>query len=206
MINGTSSIGVAWLAEISVERRCLLLMNDEIFASRFQKLVSQHGGIGRALCALLEVPYYEDRESEKLLGHRRVRQEALEGSSPVHGARSENTLEEPLLPTREFLLPDGSILCTNVWSEVPADAKQLTEEVWTRDNYPDSYNSIPEAVSKLQHGVKGGYYHKSQANLVLISGTDEKVGIRRAEFILPTRSMLAARIAPLSLLRKVATA
>jgi hypothetical protein len=181
-------------------------MNDEIFASRFLKLVKQHGGVCRALCAMLEVPYHEDREDEQLLGHRRVRQVVLEDTSHTLGASSEGDLEGPLLPAREFLLPDGEILRTNIWSEVPSEAKQLTDEVWTKDHYPDSTNSIQEAVSKLQHGIKGGYYHKSQANLVLISATDEKVGIRRTEFTVPTSAMLADRIAPLSFLRKVATA
>lgn len=181
-------------------------MNDELFAIQFYDLTLKYNSIGKALCKLLDVPYYEDRGIEQLLGHRYMRKDILEGNSRIYGSSTDDRLEGPLLSMREFLLVNGDILRTNDWKLIPSDAKQLTEEVWTRDDYPDSYNNIVEAVNKLSYGITGAYYHKSQANLVLLSPTGEKVGIRKTQFMMPTRSMLAERIAPFSRLRKAATA
>jgi len=182
-------------------------VNDEIFAARFYELTQQHKSVARGLCALLDVPYHEDRETERLLGHRRMRQQTLEDRSRIYGAPdNDDRLEGPLLPTRLFRMPDGQELAQDEFPPLDSGAEQLTEEVWTRDHYPDSYNGILEAVTKLPHGVTGGYYHRGQMMLVLISPTGERVGIRRAEFMLPTRSMLAERVAPLAKLRKAATA
>ena len=170
------------------------MMDPETFAARLQTLTDEHGSITAALCQILDIPHLKERESERLLGHR------------LREVEREEAIEQGLLPTRRFKFPDGRVVDQDEFPKLSENADQLTEEVWTQDHYPDSYNDILEAVQKLPHGVVAAYYHRGQLNLVLMSPTGEKVGIRRTAFLIPTRSMLAERVAPLRTLKKAATA
>jgi hypothetical protein len=136
----------------------------------FLSMIEGIGGgcatIGRALAVRLNVPYHEDREGERLLGHR-LKEVPL-------GVAIE------LLPSQRYRLSNG-----DVSQRYESGAEQLTEEVWTRDNWPTSYNDVPGAIRKLQHGIAGVYYHRPSMNLVLIDTMGEKVGIRSTKLTGP---------------------
>lgn len=126
--------------------------------------------IGRALAVRLNVPYHEDREGERLLGHR------------LREVPREEAIEQGLLSQRRYRLPGGDLCDTD---EFLSGAEQLTEEVWTRDNWPTSYNDVPGAIGRLQHGIAGVYFHRPSMNLVLIDSMGEKVGIRSTKLTGP---------------------
>jgi hypothetical protein len=169
-------------------------VNPEVFATRLLALAEEHKSVARGLCAMLEVPFLDDRCDEHLQGHR------------LKEVKREEAIAQGLLPTRRFKFPDGRVVDQDEFPKMSEDADQLTEEVWSKDNWPDCYCTILEAVQKLPHGVTAdllsrgaeehGYFHKHSLNL----------GIRRTQFEIPTRSMLADRIAPLASLKKAATA
>lgn len=119
--------------------------------------------VGKALCTRLGIPYLEGREVEKLLGHR------------LSTTPKEEAIAQGLLPMRRFRLPSGDVLDTDEW---PPQGDQLTEEVWTRDNWPDSFNDVGGAVAKLSAGVAAVYFHRQSLNLVLVAPDGTKVGIR----------------------------
>jgi hypothetical protein len=163
--------------------------------------------LGKALALRCQVSYHEDRESEKLLGHRRTK--ILKGgirSGP--GGVGEDELEGPLLPTREFRFPTGELLQTNEWPKriFVEHAEQLTEEVWTNDHSPDSHNDIQEAVQKCTHGITGVYYHRASMNLVLVSASGKKVGIRSTALVTPLVGLKEADARLLGRLKKAASA
>lgn len=149
--------------------------------------------IGKALAQRVGVPYHEDREVERMLGHRLL-------SVP-----KEEAIKQGLLPTRQFQLPDGTVVAEK---DVPAhwfnEAKQLTDEVWTKDNWPDNCNDVNGAIQKLTHGITGVYYHRPSMNLVLLGPMGEKVGIRATTLIGPQGLMRDA--GRFGLLKKAASA
>lgn len=130
-------------------------------------------GIGQALAIRLDVPYLEDRSGERMLGHR------------LKEVPEAEAIEKGLLLTRQFRFASGEILCTDEWPErlFKEENMQLTEEVWTKDNWPDSYNSVGDAVAKLPNGITGIYYHKPSMNLILVGPHGEKVGIRSTALV-----------------------
>src|SRR5271168_4641892 len=126
------------------------MMDPETFATRLQELTDEHKSITAALCRMLDIPHLKDRESERMLGYRRLRKEILDGHSHIYGGPDNpERMEGPLLDTPEYRLPDGTIVATHDWKSLPVDHVSLCEEVWTQDHYPDSYNNILEAVQKL---------------------------------------------------------
>jgi hypothetical protein len=158
--------------------------------------------IGKALCQRLDVPYLEDREAEKFLGHRYTK-ESLKGTT----GGNEGDVEGPLLPTREFRFPNGELLQTNEWPKRLFDehAEQLTEEVWTHDNWPDSYNDVQKALQKCAHGITGVYFHWPSMNLVLLNASGEKVGIRSSALVIPLIGLNKENAILLGKLKKAAT-
>jgi hypothetical protein len=139
----------------------------------------------RELAERMGVPYLEERRGERCLGHR------------LKDVSDEEAIKQGLFPTRRFRSPTGEILETNEWP--PMNYEQLTDEVWTHDNFPTSYNSIQEAVQKLPNGIKAMYYHLVSLTLVLVAPDGELVGIRRSSF------RDGAEIADLEVLKKVTT-
>lgn len=125
----------------------------------------------RTLAANLGVPYLEEREGERLLGHR------------LKEVSREAAIEQGLFPTRRFRAPDGTVLETDEFPDMSYD--QLTEEVWTKENWPSSYNSVQEALQKVPDGITAIYFHKPSLNLVLVAPGGELVGIRRTAFYDP---------------------
>jgi len=124
--------------------------------------------MAKELAKRLGVPYLEGRQGERLLGHR------------LKEVSKEDAIKQGLFPTRRFRTPTGEILETNEFP--PMDHEQLTEEVWTKENWPTSYNSIREAVRKVPHGITAMYFHMPSLNVVLVAPDGELIGIRRTSF------------------------
>jgi hypothetical protein len=122
----------------------------------------------RLLAERLGVPYLEERRGERRLGHR------------LKEVSDEEAIKQGLFPTRRFRSPTGEILETNEWP--PTNYEQLTDEVWSRDNFPTSYNTIQEAVQKLPNGIKAMYFHLVSLTLVLVAPDGELVGVRKSIF------------------------
>ena len=143
--------------------------------------------IGKALGQKLDVPYMEEREGEKLLG-----------------CKLKEGHEGELFPTHRYRFPSGEILCTNEWPErlVKEKAEQLTEEVWTKDNWHNSFNDVEGAVQKLPNGIVGVYFHRPSMNLVLVAPGGEKVGIRSTALRKPFRDAGYEACEPLGRLTK----
>lgn len=150
-------------------------MTDAI--KSFGAMLSGQGNIciqlGKALCHRLSVPYHEAREEERLLGHR------------LREVPAEEALKQGLLPTRRFKFPDGRVLDQEEFPPVDLQYDTLTEEVWSHDNTPDSYNDVTSAVQKCSHGITGVYYHRPSMNLVLVNAAGEKIGIRSTALVVP---------------------
>jgi hypothetical protein len=163
--------------------------------------------VGKALALRCQVPYHENREVEKLMGHRRTKI-LMGGIRKGPGGPSEDELEGPLLSTREFRFPTGELLQTNEWPKRIFDehAEQLTEEVWTHDHGPDSHNDVQEAVQKCAHGITGVYYHRPSMNLVLVSASGKKIGIRSTALVIPLIGLKQADARLLGRLKKAASA
>lgn len=163
--------------------------------------------LGKALAHRCQVPYHEDRETEKLLGHR-LTKVPVEGSTTGSRDASANDDDAPLLPTRVFCFPNGELLHTNEWPKRLFDehAVQITEEVWTHENWPDSYNNVQDALQKCAHGITGVYYHKPSMNLVILNVTGEKVGIRSSSLVIPFVGLKKEEAFKLGRLKKAASA
>lgn len=157
-----------------------------------------HGcsAIGKALAAGVGVPYHTERESERCLGHR------LLNGHPESNRKRDDDVE--YLPRPLYRL--GADVVETVSGDPPSvdgrfhDVEQLTEEVWTRDNWPDSCNSVALAVAKLLEGIIGVYYHRPSMNLVLVGPQGEKVGIRSTALV-AMGEILRAQCEPLGRLR-----
>lgn len=169
-------------------------MSIEAFGHMLDGIRGGCKAVGKALATHLDVPYYEDRD-ERLLGHRLK-------TVPV-----EEALKQGLLSARQFRLPSGAILETNEWPDILFEpgVEFLTEAVRTKDNYPDSYNNVLEAVQKLPHGITGVYFHVRSLNLVLLGPMGEKVGIRASTLSTPI-GMVPSEARHLGSLKKAATA
>jgi len=126
--------------------------------------------IGRAIAESIGVPFLSRKE--RLLGHR-------------YAERAEKFIEvteqmqEELLPKRHFLV-DGDVVESD---DRPPNSEQLTEGVWSRDHWPDSFNGIREAVKKVEGGIAEIYYHYASMNLVLVDATGQKIGIRSVDIM-----------------------
>ncbi len=162
--------------------------------------------VGHALCARLGVPYLQERESERLLGHRRTK--TLRGGFRKGAMASMDELEGELLAEREFRFPNGELLRTNEWPKrlFEEKAEQLSEEVWTKENWPDSFNDAKEAVAKLPNGITGVYYHRPSMNLVLVGPTGEKVGVRSTAIMTPMIGIDRDHVFALGALKKASAA
>jgi hypothetical protein len=118
------------------------------------------------LAKRLDVPYLVERDRERLLGHR------------LREISDEEALKQGLFPTRRFRSPTGEILETDEFPTMDHD--QLTEEVWTRENWPtDPNNTVLEALQKVPRGITAMYYHMTTLNLVLVTPEGDLIGIRR---------------------------
>lgn len=163
----------------------------------FGQMLSGQGSIcaqiGKALCYRLNIPYSEDREGEILLGHR-LKETSLE-----------EALEKGLLPTRRFKASDGRILDQDDFPTPINDYEQLTEEVWTRANWPDSFNDVSEAIQKCGDGITGAYFHRPSLNLVLLDKVGKKVGIRSTSLMIPMIGLKEENVKLLGRLRRVET-
>lgn len=147
-------------------------------------------GIGRAIAGMIEVPYREERESDAFLGHRL--KEIPQDEALARGL---------LLPLRRFRRGE-EVLDIEGFPPVNEDWDQLTEEVWSKGNWPDSFNDPVEAVNRLPDGVAAIYYHGPSMNLVLVGARGEKVGIRSTSLARPGRGLNAEGVRILSLLRR----
>lgn len=148
----------------------------------FGEMLNGIGGgvttLGRALAAHLGVPYLEKREGERLLGHYLIdpAQRYTRLLPDREKIRDEAVQQGNLLPTRRFRMPNGEILDADTCPDMKAE--QLTEEAWSRDNWPTSCNDVEGALGRLQYGITGVYYHRPSMNLVLVDPAGERVGIR----------------------------
>ena len=139
------------------------------------------------LAKRIGVPYLVERDYERLLGHR------------LKDVPEEEAIKQGLFQTRRFRSPTGEILETDKY--LTMDHEQLTEEVWTRDNWPtDPNNSVLEALQKVPHGIIAIYYHRTCLNIVLVTPERELIGIRR------TALYDRAEVQALFRLKKAATA
>lgn len=163
-------------------------MSIDGFIQMIQGLGAGCEGLGRGLAQHVGVPFYEDRR-ERMLGH------CLREKVGVYRRRSLAEIDvSELLPTRQFRFKSGEVLCTNDWPSrlFEEENEQLTEEVWTYDHWPDSYNDVEGAVAKLSKGITGVYWHASSLNLVLLGAQGERVGIRSVDLMTPLRSRSGA--------------
>jgi hypothetical protein len=118
------------------------------------------------LAKRIGVPYLAERDHERLLGHR------------LKEVPQEEAIKQGLFPTRRFRSPTGEILETDEFPTM--DHEQLTDEVWTHENWPtDPNNTVLEALQKVPHGIIAIYYHMTCLNLVLVTPERELIGIRR---------------------------
>jgi len=141
------------------------------FAGFLQAFQGGSREIGRVIAESIGVPFREDCK-ERLLGYR-------------YAERAEKFIEvtkemkAELLPKRRFLV-DGDVVESD---DQPPNSEWLTEGVWSRDHWPDSFNGIREAVDKVEGGVAEIYYHYASMNLVLVDATGQKIGIRSVDIM-----------------------
>ncbi len=147
--------------------------------------------VGKTLAEKLGVPYYEDRITERFLGHRMKGQPE---SAFVDGPR---------------YVYKGELRDT--WPNDPATGKPVpmyeaqiaTEEVWSRDHWPHTADDATAALKHLPDGkITGIYYHGPSMTLVLLHPGGLKVGIRAAALLHPKLGPDKAAIAALEKLKK----
>lgn len=128
----------------------------------------------RVLAQKVGVPYHEDRLVERFLGHRfRDKPETPFVDGPRYGYQ-------------------GEVL--EAWPNNPETGKPaamhevqfLTEEVWSRDFWPNTADDVAVAVNRLPDGqITGLYYHGPSMTIVLLHPGGVKVGIRALSLIHP---------------------
>lgn len=135
----------------------------------------------------LEIPWLESRKGELLLGHR------------LKEISREEAIKAGLLPTRRFRLVGGLTVDQDEFPPLEQIEEQLTEEVWTRGNWPSVLLSIPEAIQRVPNGVIGMYYHVPSLCVVLVAPDRSLIGIRRTSF------SISYELQALNTLKRVAT-
>jgi hypothetical protein len=132
--------------------------------------------LAKTLAQTIGVPCYEDRIVERFLGYR-LR------SAP----------EEPLLDSPRYGYQGETLEAWPTDSEtgkaIPIPRVEfLTEEVWSRDHWPNTAGTVTEALAELPEGeVEGIYYHGPSMCLVLLSPEGHKVGIRATSLLLSSK-------------------
>jgi hypothetical protein len=159
-------------------------------------MVSGHGNacimLAKTFATTIGVPYYEDRITERFLGHR-----LLSWGKEQHGL-----LEKPLY--RHKKAPDDAEP-QETWPNDPitqtpapmSDVHFLTEEVWSRDHWPNTSDDPAGAMKRLQDGrITGMYYHGPSMSIVLLHPGGLKIGVRATSIIHhrlgPDKTALAA--------------
>lgn len=152
-------------------------------------------GAGQGDREEIGVPYYEDRIVERLLGHR------------PRGLTREQASQVPFMEKPQYRY-EGQVI--EVWPvdkngiALPMnDVEFLTEEVWSRDYWPNTADDIPTAVRQLPDGkVVGIYYHGPSMCLVLLHPGGMKLGIRATKIIHPKLGVDKDAVAALAKLKK----
>ncbi len=94
---------------------------------------------------------------------------------------------------------------------VPYFDSQQSKEVeqffnWnTKELWPESFNNIAQALSKITFGIVAIYVHMPSLNLVLVTSMQERVGIMRTAFG-HTRKEYDSAMEALSNIKKIASA
>jgi hypothetical protein len=147
--------------------------------------------LGKTLAKKIGVPYYEDRMIERFLGHRRKGSEQeLFLESPRYRYKGEIIEEWPMAP-------DGRAVPMN-------EVEYLTEEVWSREYWPNTADEVPVAIKRLPDGkVTGIYYHGPSMCLVLLHPGGLKVGIRATSIIHPILGLDKVAVAAIGKLKAV---
>jgi hypothetical protein len=151
--------------------------------------------LAKELSAKIGVPYYDNRITERFLGHR------------LKNPPGDKT-EHPLLDTPRFKFKG---VVSDTWPMDPAtgaaaameDVESLTEEAWSRDYWPNTADDVLTAFKRLPDGaIEGMYYHGPSMCLVLLHPGGPKVGIRAPALINPRTGLDKATIALLGKLKK----
>jgi hypothetical protein len=108
----------------------------DAFGDMIENMGAGCRGLGQTLAEMIDVPYQHGRETDAFLGHRLK-------EVPREDAIAQGLL---LLPLRRFRRGDEVI---DIEGFPPAIEtwELLTEEVWSKDNWPDSFNEPVEAVN-----------------------------------------------------------
>jgi hypothetical protein len=147
--------------------------------------------MAKALAERLGIPYHEDRLVERMMGY-----------------RLKATPNAPLLDGHRYKY-NGAV--HEAWPIDPATSKPaemhevefLTEEVWTRDHWPNTADDVAAAVARLPDGkITGLYYHGPSMTIVLLHPGGLKVGIRAGSIIDPKLTADKVAIEALKRLKK----
>lgn len=165
--------------------------SNQAFAAKLQAHGPACTLLAKTIAQQIGVPYHEDRLVERFYGHR------------MRGQPETPFLEGPRYGY------EGQVY--DAWPNDPETGKPaemhrvqfLTEEVWGRDFWPNTADTVTDAIRRLPDGkITGIYYHGPSMCIVLMHPGGVKVGIRATSIIDPRLGTDKAAMKALGNLKK----